>query len=86
LQVVREDFITYVNRHIFEPFLQDKNGPVIGLCTTFINNLTDEQVEELGAEHKSTIDKRKMIEVTIKRLEDAKKIAKDALRKTKALG
>jgi hypothetical protein len=84
--VVREDFITHVNRHIAEPFLQDENGPVMGLCTTFINNLSDEDVEELGAEHESTINNRKMIEATIQRLEDAEKIAQQALRKTKALG
>jgi hypothetical protein len=84
--VVREDFITHVNRHIAEPFLQDENGPVTGLCTTFINNLTDEQVEELGAEHESTINDRRVIESTIKRLEDAEEIAKQAFRKTKALG
>jgi hypothetical protein len=84
--VVREDFITYVNRHIAEPFLQDENGPVMGLCTTFINKLTDEEVEELGAEHERTINEREAIEATIKRLEDAEKIAQDALRKTRALG
>lgn len=84
--MVREDFITHVNRHIAEPFLQDENGPVMGLCTTFINNLSDEDVEELGAEHESTINNRKMIEATIQRLEDAEKIAQQALRKTKALG
>jgi hypothetical protein len=84
--VVREDFITYVNRHIAEPFLHDENGPVMGLCTTFINKLTDEEVEELGAEHESTINERNTIEATIKRLKDAQKIAQDALRKTRALG
>lgn len=84
--MVREDFIAHVNRHIAEPFLQDSNGPVTGLCTTFINDLADELVEELGAEHESTINDRKIIEGTIKRLEDAKEIAKQALKKTKALG
>lgn len=84
--MVREDFITHVNRHIAEPFLQDENGPVMGLCTTFINKLTDEQVEEIGAEHESTINERHTIEANIKRLEDAEKIAQDALRKTRALG
>jgi hypothetical protein len=58
----------------------------MGLCTTFINKLTDEEVEELGAEHENTINDRKGIEATIKRLEDAEKIAQDALRKTRALG
>jgi hypothetical protein len=58
----------------------------MGLCTTFINKLTDEEVEELGAEHENTINDRKAIEATIKRLEDAEKIAQDALRKTRALG
>jgi hypothetical protein len=85
--VVREDFITYINRHIAEPFLQDKNGPVKGLCTDFINNtLSPELVDELGAEHESTINKRKTLEATIKRLKDAEIIAKDAWRRTKALG
>jgi len=59
---------------------------VTGLCTTFINNLTDEQVEELGAEHQRTINDREGIEATIKRLNDAQEIAKQALKRTKALG
>lgn len=68
-----------------EPFLHDNAGPVLGLSTEYIMDLKDEEVEELGGEHEKTIQKRQKAEATIKRLRAAQDIAKQTLRKTKAL-
>jgi hypothetical protein len=75
-----------VNKHIAEPFLQNTKGPVLGLSTEYILSLSDDQIAYLGGEDEDTIKEREKTKKTIERLEAAKLIAEQTLRKTKAAG
>lgn len=85
-QVALEDFISYVNKHIAEPFLHADKGPIFGLSTKYILSLSDERIEQLGGEDESNIKKRKKAEAAIKRLNEAKRIAEQAFRRTRVSG
>jgi len=63
-----------------EPFLQDKQGPLLGLSTKFILRLDEELVERLGGEDQSVIVNRREMTAKITRLEEAMRIADRALR------
>jgi hypothetical protein len=85
IQVARQDFFTYVGRHIIEPFLQDEQGPALGFSTDYILGLSKEKVEDLGGEGESIIKQRADTKAKIARLEQAKEITTDVLRRTKVL-
>ncbi|KAL3424105.1 vacuolar sorting protein VPS1 [Phlyctema vagabunda] len=81
--VAREDFIQYITQHVVEPFLWNKEGPLMGLSTEFILNLPTERIEELGGEEESVIISRQETSEKIRKLEAASRIARDTLRKTR---
>jgi hypothetical protein len=58
---------------------------VLGFSTDYILSLSKEKVEDLGGEDESVIKQRADTKAKITRLEQARKITTDALRKTKAL-
>jgi hypothetical protein len=68
---------------IVEPFLQSKTGPLLGLSTDYILNLSDAEVEDYGREDQSVIDQRKDAAFKIEKLTQAMEIADSAWRRTR---
>ena len=80
-----QNFINHVNSNIVEPFLNSKTGPLLGLSTEFICNLSKDEVEMLGGEDETVTVERRNCEEKIKRLEEAKRIADATWKKTRGL-
>ena len=77
--------MTHVAQRIVEPFLQDKQGPLLGLSTKFVLSLNEEEVERLGGEDESVTISRKETTAKIARLEEGMRIADMALRQTNSI-
>ena len=76
-EVARDDFVEYVNQLIVEPYLNDPEGPVLFFSPVYVAGLKDEEIEALAAEDEKTVLKRKTLEETIARLDQAEKIARE---------
>lgn len=63
--------------------MRDPNGPLLGLSQDFILGLTEEDQDRLGGEDEDVVRDRKEAEETISRLKEAKRIADEALWKTR---
>jgi hypothetical protein len=83
-QVALEYFKTHVIRQIVEEFLQDPNGPVLGLSDKYVIGLGKEQVDILGGEDESVVVARSETRNKIKSLEEAMNIAAETWRKSMA--
>lgn len=68
-----------------EGFIQDPQGPILGLSNKYVLNLTDDQIDFLGGEVESVVDDRNDTERKIERLKAALKIASEVGRKSKQL-
>lgn len=78
-----ENFSAHVQKHIVEPFLESSTGPLFGLSTDYVMNLTDDEIDELGGEDETIVTSRKACESKISRLEEAMRIADRAWRETR---
>ena len=76
-EIARDDFVEYVNQLIVEPYLNDPEGPVLFFSPVYVGGLKDEEIEALAAEDEKTVRRRKMLEETIARLDQAEKIARE---------
>ena len=65
-----------------EPFLNSKNGPLLGLSTDYILDMSDTDVEDYGGEDQSVIQNRKDALEEIERLTKAVEIASAAWKNT----
>ncbi|KAL8888869.1 MAG: hypothetical protein Q9215_003780 [Flavoplaca cf. flavocitrina] len=68
-------FIEYVNQHVVESYLGDPEGPVLFFNPTYVSELSQQSVEELGAEDADVVAKRKGLQETLERLNRAEEIA-----------
>ncbi|KAL8669365.1 MAG: hypothetical protein Q9168_006042 [Polycauliona sp. 1 TL-2023] len=68
-------FVEYVNQHVVESYLTDSDGPVLFFNPAYVSQLSQESIEELGAEDVNIISKRKELQETMERLDRAEKIA-----------
>ena len=85
MQIAVQEFITYVNGNIVEPFLTDPKGPLLGLSNDYLRDLEDDDVEFLGGEDETITTARRNCEEKIKRLEKAEQIAAMTWKKTKEM-
>ncbi|KAL2037914.1 hypothetical protein N7G274_009389 [Stereocaulon virgatum] len=76
-ELARDDFVEYVNQLIVESYLDDPKGPVLFFCPVYVAGLKDEEIEALAAEDEKTVIRRKTLEETIARLDQAEKIARE---------
>lgn len=84
-KVTLQNFIYDVTRNINEPFLLDKNGPLLGLSTDFVMGLSQDEVAELAGEEEGVVVQRREIDGKIKRLEEAVGIAGVSLGRTRGV-
>jgi len=85
IQIALQNFITYVNNNIVEPFLNSETGPLLGLSTGYIFGLSEEEIELLGGEDETVAMERRNCEEKIKRLEKANQIATETWKKTREM-
>ncbi|KAL8996229.1 MAG: hypothetical protein Q9169_004207 [Polycauliona sp. 2 TL-2023] len=74
-ELALRDFIEFVNQHVVEAYLRDDDGPVRFFNATYVSTLSEESIEELGAEDANIISKRKELQETMERLNRAEEIA-----------
>lgn len=74
-ELALRDFIEYVNQHVVESYLRDPDGPVLFFNPTHVSQLSQESIEELGAEDADVVAKRKGLQETLERLNRAEEIA-----------
>lgn len=74
-EIARENFIEFVNLHVVERYLDDKEGPVFAFSPAFVGKLTDEEVENMAAEDEGKEKRRRDLEATLERLVKAEEIA-----------
>lgn len=74
-EIQRDNFVDSVIDLIVEPFLEDPHGPVHIFTQKYVGNLSDEQIESLGAEDEALIRDRTAKEEAFNRLTRAKEIA-----------
>ena len=74
-ELALRDFIEYVNQHVVESYLRDPEGPVLFFNPTYVSELSQQSVEELGAEDADVVVKRKGLQETLERLNRAEEIA-----------
>lgn len=65
-----------------ENFLQESQGPVLGLSGKYLLSLSEEQLNVLGGEDASVVDDRRSSNNRIKVLEEAVKIAGETWKKS----
>ncbi|KFX86692.1 hypothetical protein V490_08938 [Pseudogymnoascus sp. VKM F-3557] len=78
-EVARQEYITYITKEIIEHFLEDPNGPVLGLSVEYIQELSSDRIGQLGGEDEDIIARRKEAKANIGKLEEALRIADRAL-------
>ena len=74
-ELALRDFIEYVNQHVVESYLRDPEGPVLFFNPTYVSELSQQSIEELGAEDDDVVSKRKGLQETMERLNRAEEIA-----------
>lgn len=74
-EIQRDNFVDSVIDLIVEPFLEDPHGPVHIFTQKYVGNLSDEQIESLGAEDEALIRDRTAKEEAFNRLTRAKETA-----------
>jgi len=85
MQIAIQNFITYVNSNIVEEFLNSPTGPLLGLTTRFIIELSPDEVQALGGEDETNAAARKDCEDKILRLQKANRIATETWKKTREM-
>ncbi|KAL8768241.1 MAG: hypothetical protein Q9209_005471 [Squamulea sp. 1 TL-2023] len=75
-ELALRDFIEYVNQQVVESYLRDPEGPVLFFNPTCVSQLSQESIEDLGAEEPQTVATRKELQETLERLNRAEKIAR----------
>ncbi|KFY41097.1 hypothetical protein V494_03202 [Pseudogymnoascus sp. VKM F-4513 (FW-928)] len=84
-EIARQEYITYITKEIIEHFLEDPNGPVLGLSVEYIQELSSNRIGQLGGEDEDIIARRRDAKTNIEKLEEALRIADRALN-AKGLG
>ena len=79
-EIARESFVEFVNNHVVEGYLYDKEGPVYFFSPVYVGGLTDEQVEDMAAEDEKLVQDRVEKEAKLLRLSKAKIIAERCMR------
>ena len=79
-EIARENFIEFVNVHIVERYLDNKEGPVYAFSPAYLGKLTDGQVESMAAEDEEKEKRRRDLEATLERLAKAEEIADRCMR------
>ncbi|KAF3811106.1 Interferon-induced GTP-binding protein Mx2 [Colletotrichum gloeosporioides] len=73
-QISLDSFVRYVNNHIVESFISDTKGPLLGLSTDWMFQLTEEKVDSFAREDDKVIQERTSHDLKIERLLAATKI------------
>ncbi|KAI8183871.1 hypothetical protein K4K51_013041 [Colletotrichum sp. SAR 10_75] len=76
----------HVNNHIVESFISDVNGPLLGMSTDWVLQLTPEAVDKFGREDPEVIRKRARLDDKIGKLLAATKIVENFRSITPELG
>lgn len=81
-QVKVQEFIHYVITEITNPIVSSssKIGPLFGLTTDYVKNLSEEDIELLGSEDAVLVEGREAVDKKIKNLEEVARIVEDALK------
>lgn len=74
-ETARDEFIEYVNQLIIEPYLNSPNGPILFFSPSYVGELSESEIESLGAESASLVQERADLEATLARLNAAEAIA-----------
>ncbi|KAL8781437.1 MAG: hypothetical protein Q9213_005988 [Squamulea squamosa] len=74
-ELALRDFIEYVNQQVVESYLRDPEGPVLFFNPSYVSQLSQESIEDLGAEESEIVAKRKELQETLARLNRAEEIA-----------
>lgn len=82
MQLSLQSFIDYVTKRVIEDFISGKNGPLLGLSTKYILDLSETEIEVLAREDEITLLKREKYDEKIARLEQSCSIAEEAWRRT----
>ncbi|KAH6652547.1 vacuolar sorting protein VPS1 [Truncatella angustata] len=81
-ELALQSFIDFTTKRIIEDFVSSKTGPLLGLSTDYVLNLSETEVEKLAREDDSVLSKRDKYDEKIARLEQSYAIAERAWKQT----
>jgi hypothetical protein len=80
-----ENFVNYVNVCIVEHLVSRVDGPLRGLTSSFLTELSKQEVDRMAGESKTTIRGRKILNSRISELTEALSITREAEEEMRAL-
>jgi hypothetical protein len=81
-----ENFVDYINVCIVEHLVSRDDGPLRGFTSTFVTDLSKEDVDRIAGESKNAVRRRRELNSKISELTEALSITREAEEEMMALG